>query len=202
MIIQLGMHPSAYQLERLTTFLNDDGLLGLPTDTTYALACLPDNKTAVNKMIALRRLDPKKPLALLFRDIRQISEYAMVSDLQYRMLKRYFPGPYCFILEAKRTLPRFIGDKRKRIGVRVPDHSVPIALIEALDKPLLVTSAIDPDTETMANDPWSVEAFFGHGVSAIVDAGNVPGGFSSVVDLTESPPAVFREGLGSTQDFE
>ena len=202
MILELGPYPSAYQVDRIRVFLEDDGLVAIPTDTTYALACLPDHKAAVNKMMALRRLDPKKPLALLFRDIRQISEYAMVSDLQFRMLKRYLPGPYCFILEAKRSLPRFIGDKRKRIGVRVPDHNVPLALIEAVGKPLLVTSAIDPESSAMANDPWTVESFFGHGVSAVIDSGDVPGGVSSVIDLTTAPPEIFRTGLGPTDDFE
>ena len=196
MILQLGPHPSPYQIERLVGFLENDGLIGIPTDTSYALACLPDHKSAVNQMMALRRLDPKKPLALVFRDIRQVSEYAMVDDLQYRLMKRHLPGPYCFILESKRSLPRFIGDKRTRIGVRVPNPAVPQALIEAVDKPLIVTSAIDPDTDIMANDPWSVESVFGHSLSAVVDAGDVPAGVSSVVDLTTSPPEVFRVGLG------
>lgn len=202
MILQLGPHPSQYQLERLVSFLENDELIAIPTDTSYALACLPDRKSAVNKMMALRRLDPKKPLALLFRDIRHISEYAMVDDLQYRMLKRYLPGPYCFILEAKRSLPRFVGDKRKRIGVRVPLHTLPIALIDMVNKPLLVTSAIDPDTENMANDPWTVESYFGHGVAAVVDMGEVPGGVSSIVDLTAAPPEVFRVGLGDVSGLE
>ena len=202
MILQLGPHPSNYQLERLVTFMEQGGLIAIPTDTSYALACLPDHKAAVNKMMGLRRLDPKKPLALLFRDIRHISEYAMVDDLQFRMLRRYLPGPYCFILDSKRSLPRFIGDKRKRIGVRVPDHPLPIALIDMLNKPILVTSAIDPDTQNMANDPWTVESYFGHGVSAVVDMGDVAGGFSSVVDLTTAPPAVFRVGLGDVSDLE
>jgi tRNA threonylcarbamoyl adenosine modification protein (Sua5/YciO/YrdC/YwlC family) len=202
MILQLGPYPSQYQLERLVAFLENDELIAIPTDTSYALACLPDRKSAVNKMMALRRLDPKKPLALLFRDIRHISEYAMVDDLQYRMLKRYLPGPYCFILEAKRSLPRFVGDKRKRIGVRVPLHTLPIALIDMVNKPILVTSAIDPDTENMANDPWTVESYFGHGVATVVDMGEVPGGVSSIVDLTVAPPEIFRVGLGDVSDLE
>ena len=202
MILQLGPHPSPYQLERLVSFLEADGLIGIPTDTSYALACLPDHKAAVNQMMALRRLDPKKPLALLFRDIRQVSEYAMVDDLQYRLMKRHLPGPYCFILESKRSLPRFIGDKRKRIGVRVPNHTVAQALIDAVDKPLIVTSAIDPDTDIMANDPWTVEAVFGHSLAAVVDAGDVPAGVSSVVDLTCSPPEVFRVGLGDVSAWD
>ncbi|MGC6418676.1 MAG: L-threonylcarbamoyladenylate synthase [Bradymonadia bacterium] len=201
MIIQLSPHPSPYQIDRLAGFLNRGGLLGMPTDTSYSLVCLPDNKAAAQKMSQLRRLDPKKPLALMFRDIRQVSEFAMVDDLQYRLMKRYLPGPYCFILESKRSLPRFIGDKRKRFGARIPDHVVPQALIEAVAKPLLVTSAIDPETDFLATDPWTVESFFGHGLDAVIDAGEVPGGVSSVVDLTVAPPEVFRTGIGDVSAF-
>ncbi len=201
MILQMAAHPSAYHLERVATFLEDDGVIAIPTDTTYSLACLPDNRTAVNKLVALRRLDPKKPLALVFRDIKHISEYAMVDDVQYRIVKRYLPGPYCFILEANRNLPRVIGDKRKRIGVRVPDHGVAQGLIEQVNRPLIVTSAIDPETDMMANDPWTVESLFGHGLSAVIDAGDVPGGVSSIVDLTTENPEVYRTGLGDTSEF-
>ena len=202
MILQMSEHPSPYHLERVATFLNDDGVIAIPTDTTYSLACLPDHRTAVNKLVALRRLDPKKPLALVFRDIKQVSEYAMVDDMQYRIMKRYLPGPYCFILESKRSLPRFIGDKRKRIGVRVPAHGVAQGIIEQVGKPLIVTSAIDPETDSPINDPWSVDALFGHGLSAVIDAGDVPGGESSIVDLTTDEPEVYRSGLGDTSEFE
>lgn len=196
-----GFHPSPYRIERVATFLNDSGVIAMPTDTTYALACLPDDKAAVTKLMALRRLDPKKPLALVFRDIRHVSEYAMVDHRCFRMLKRFLPGPYCFILEANRNLPRRIGDKRKRIGVRVPNHGVPQAIIEAVDKPLIVTTASDPDTGELMHDPWTVDAVFGHGLAAVLDAGDCPGVLSSVVDLTTEPPEVLRAGAGDVSDF-
>ncbi len=203
MIIQIDeRHPSPYRIDRVATLLKDDGVIGMPTDCTYSLACLPDNKVAVQKLTMLRRLDPKKPLALVFRDIQQISEYAKLPDSTYRILKRVLPGAYSFILEANKTLPRFVGDKRKRIGVRVPDHSVPQAIIEAVGKPLIVTSAIDPDDGLMANDPWTVENIFGHGLAAVIDAGMVPGGVSTIVDLTTETPEVLRHGLGDAELFE
>ena len=202
MIIQLGeQQPSPYHVERLVTFLEDDGVIGMPTDTSYALACLPDRKNAVNKLMGLRRLDPKKPLALVFKDIQQVSSFTMVDDQAFRLLRRYLPGPYCFILEAKREVPRYIGDKRKRIGVRIPDHSVPQALIEAVNRPLIVTSAVDPENGITVNDPWSIESVFGHGLSAVVDAGDVNGGQSTVIDLTSEEPEVVRPGLGDYQEF-
>ena len=202
MILELDPHhPSPYHVERVATLLKNDGVIGMPTDTSYALACLPDHKVAVQRLIALRRLDPKKPLALVFRDIRQVSEYALVDEVAYRTLKRHLPGPYCFILESKRTLPRFIGDKRKRVGVRIPDHGVPQAIIDAVQRPLIVTTAADPESEIIGNDPWTVESFFGHGLAAVIDAGDVPGGVSTVVDMTSEEPELLREGLGSVDAF-
>lgn len=202
MILQMdGHHPSPYRIERVVTFLKDDGVIAMPTDTTYALACLPDRKAAVDKLVALRRLDPKKPLALVFRDLRHVSEYTLVDDAAYRILKRYLPGPYCFILEANRKLPRAIGDKRKRVGVRVPNHGVVQAIMDAVDMPLIVTTATDPETGLTANDPWTAEAVFGHGLAAVLDGGDVPGEFSTVVDLTGSEVELIREGLGDASDF-
>jgi tRNA threonylcarbamoyl adenosine modification protein (Sua5/YciO/YrdC/YwlC family) len=202
MIIEVDeRHPSPHRIERVVTFLEDDGVIAMPTDCTYSLACLPDHKIAVQKLMALRKLDPKKPLALVFRDIRHISEYAFVDDRSYRILKRALPGPFSFILEANRNLPRFIGDKRKRIGVRVPAHSVPQAIIEAVGKPLIVTSAVDPQDDVMANDPWTVENIFGHGLSCVLDSGLVPGGVSTIIDLTTDPPEVLRQGLGEVGEI-
>jgi len=202
LILQMdGRYPSPHRVERVVTFLEDDGVVAIPTDTTYALACLPNHKVAVQKVMALRRLDRKKPLALVFRDLRQISEYAMVDDRAFRVLRRYLPGPYCFILEANRRLPRMVGDKRKRIGVRVPDHGVPQAIVDAVGVPLIVTSAIDPDSGETLRDPWSTEAVFGHGLAAVLDGGDVPGIFSSIVDLTTEVPTVLRAGLGDVSEL-
>ncbi|MFN3201019.1 MAG: L-threonylcarbamoyladenylate synthase [Bradymonadia bacterium] len=203
MILQVDQrYPAPRRIERVVTFLKDNGVIAIPTDTTYALACLPDNKAAVQQLMSLRRLDPKKSLALVFRDLKHVSEYAVVDDQAFRLLRRLLPGPYCFILEANRKLPRMIGDNRKRIGARVPDNVVVQAIIDAVGMPLIVTSAIDPDSETNLVDPWSVEATFGHGLSAVIDAGDVPGQFSSVVDLTADGPEIVRAGLGDVSIFE
>ncbi|MCB9523142.1 MAG: threonylcarbamoyl-AMP synthase [Myxococcales bacterium] len=202
MILQMdSQHPSPYRIERVVTFLNDDGVIALPTDCSYSLACLPNRKTAVDKLIALRRLDPDKPLALMFRDLKHVAEYAQVDDNAFRLLRRLVPGPYVFILEANRKLPRFISDKRKHIGCRVPDHGVPQAIIDAVDMPLIVTSAIDPDSGMQLVDPWSVEGVFGHGISAVLDGGDVPGQFSSIIDLCGEEYTVVREGLGDVSMF-
>jgi tRNA threonylcarbamoyl adenosine modification protein (Sua5/YciO/YrdC/YwlC family) len=201
-ILQLdGRYPSPRRIEKVVALLEDDGVVAIPTDTTYALACLPDRKKAVDQLMALRRLDPRKPLALVFRDLKHVSEHTLLDDRAFRILRRYLPGPYCFILEANRNLPRVTGDNRRRIGVRVPAHIVPQAIVEAAGRPLIVTSAVDPDTGDNLNDPWSTESVFGHGLAATVDGGDMPGIPSSIIDLTTEVPEILREGLGDCADF-
>jgi tRNA threonylcarbamoyl adenosine modification protein (Sua5/YciO/YrdC/YwlC family) len=202
LILQLdGRFPSPRRIERVVALLEDDGVVAIPTDTTYALACLPDRRAAVDRLMALRRLDPKKPLALIFRDIRHVSEHTLLDDAAFRIVRRYLPGPYCFILEANRTLPRITGDNRRRIGVRVPAHAVPQAIVEVANKPLIVTSCIDPDTNETLNDPWETESIFGHGLAAVLDGGDMPGIPTSIIDLTTELPTIIREGLGACTDF-
>ena len=120
--------------------------------------------------------------------------------MSFRLLKRYLPGPYCFILEARKGSQKH-RRQRKRIGVRIPDHGVPQAIIDVVDSPLIVTSAIDPETSIMASDPWTVESIFGHGLSAVIDTGEVAAGESSIIDLTVDPPEVHRRGLGPTESL-
>lgn len=202
MIMQLSSdHPSSYRIQRIVKLLEEGGVIALPTDTCYALACLPHKKNAVEQLVKLRQLDPKKPRALVFSSIQQISTYTLLSDTNFRILKRFFPGPYCFILESNRKLPRFIGDKRRHIGVRMPNHSVILSLLNELDTPLTVASAIDPNDKTMLYDPWSIEEMFGHGLAAVIDSGEVPGKVSSVVKLIDDQHEVLREGLGDVSAF-
>ena len=201
MIFQMSAdHPSAYRLEHVLNTLQKGKVIAIPTDTCYALACLPQHKGAVEELVKMRKLDPKKPRALIFSSIQQVSQYTLLSDTNFRVLRRFLPGPYCFVLESNRKLPRFIGDKRQHIGVRIPNHPVVIALMELLDTPLTVTSAIDPETEEMLYDPWTIEATF-PGLELVIDAGEVPGGASSVVNLTDDDTEVLREGLGDVEPF-
>jgi tRNA threonylcarbamoyl adenosine modification protein (Sua5/YciO/YrdC/YwlC family) len=201
MIFQMNAeHPSSYRLDHVVKALKDGKVIALPTDTCYALACLPQQRSAVEQMVKMRKLDAKKPRALIFSSIQQISQFTLLSDMNFRVLKRFLPGPYCFVLESNRKLPRFIGDKRQHIGVRMPDHGVVSALMACLDTPLTVTSAIDPDSGEMLYDPWSIEATFPQ-LELVIDAGEVPGGESSVINLTDTEAEILREGLGEVEAF-
>ncbi|MEE2645196.1 MAG: L-threonylcarbamoyladenylate synthase [Myxococcota bacterium] len=203
MILELDPHhPSPYRINRFVEFLERGELIAIPTDTCYALACLPNLKGAVERLVRLRGLEAKKPRSLMFGDIRHVSEYTLLGDVAFRSIRRHLPGPYSFILEANRKLPRFLGDKRKRVGVRVPDHPVPQALIGALGSPLMVASATSPEVEgEIIQDPWTLEAIFGHGLAGIIDAGEVPGGVSTVVDLSTDDCELLRVGLGDPSAF-
>jgi tRNA threonylcarbamoyl adenosine modification protein (Sua5/YciO/YrdC/YwlC family) len=202
MIIEVNpQYPSSRHIDRLAALLEKGEVISIPTDTCYALACLPQKRQAVERLIQLRSLDERKPRALVFSSLSHISEYAQISKQNFKLMRRVLPGPYCFILESNRTLPRFIGDQRQHIGVRCPDHKVVQALVEHLGSPITVTSAIDPEDQTLLYDPWSLKEVFGHGLAAIVDSGEVPGGMSSVIDLTDDQCEVIREGLGEIDSF-
>lgn len=193
-------YPSSYKIEHLVHLLKEGEVIAVPTDTCYALACLPNQRTAVEKMVRMRHLDPKKPRALVFSSVQQISTYTLLDDVNFRILRRFLPGPYCFILESNRKLPRFVGDKRRHIGVRIPKHSVVQAILEKLECPLTVSSAVNPEDSMMLYDPWSIKETFGHSLAAIVDAGDIPGEVSSVINLT-GEVEVIREGRGDVSLF-
>ena len=113
MIFQMNPdHPSAYRIERVLRALNEGKVIAIPTDTCYALACLPQQRSAVDELVKMRQLNPKKPRALVFKSIQQISHFTLLNDTNFRVLKRFLPGPYCFVLESNRKLLRFIGHKR------------------------------------------------------------------------------------------
>ena len=195
------VHPSPYKLKQLIEILEDEQVIAIPTDTCYALACLPNKKAAVARLVHMRQLDPKKPRALMFTDVKQVSEYTLLGDQEYRILRRFLPGPYCFILESNRKLPRFLGDKRQRVGVRIPAYEMVRTLIRELGVPLTVASAVNPEDNMMLYDPWSIESTYGPALATVVDAGEVPGEVSSVIDLTNHTVEVIREGRGDISSF-
>jgi tRNA threonylcarbamoyl adenosine modification protein (Sua5/YciO/YrdC/YwlC family) len=176
-------------------------VVAIPTDTTYALACLPDRKPAVERLMALRGSITRNRWRWSSATSGTSASTRCSTMRRSGFVRRYLPGPYCFILEANRTLPRMTGDNRRRIGVRVPAHGVPQAIVQAANKPLIVTSCIDPDTHETLNDPWETENIFGHGLAAVLDGGDVPGIPSSIIDLTTEVPTILREGLGDCADF-
>ncbi|MGK2901188.1 MAG: L-threonylcarbamoyladenylate synthase [Burkholderiaceae bacterium] len=197
------VHPENPQLRLLkqaVQILHAGGIAAIPTDSSYALVCHLDDKAAAESLRRIRGVDDKHHLTLLCRDLRELASYARVDNRQYRLLKLGTPGPFTFILEATKEVPRRVSHpSRRTIGLRVPEHAVTQALLELLGQPLLATTLIAPgDTEPM-NDPHAIRDRFQKQVQAIVDAGACPMQPTTVIDLTGDAPALVRQGRGDAR---
>jgi tRNA threonylcarbamoyl adenosine modification protein (Sua5/YciO/YrdC/YwlC family) len=183
-------------LKQAAQLLRDGGLAAVPTDSSYAVIARLDDKAAADGLRRLRGLDERHHLTLLCRDLAEIGHFARVDNRQYRLLKAATPGPFTFILEATREVPRRVSHpSRKTIGIRVPDHPVTLGLLEQVGEPLLSTTLI-PDGETEAmNDPEAIRERYQSQIAAVIDAGACPKEPTTVVDLT-GDALVVRRGRG------
>ncbi len=194
------VHPTNPQqrlLKQAAQILHGGGVAAIPTDSSYALVCHLDDKAAAEALRRIRAVDDRHHLTLLCRDLSEVSSYARVDNKQYRLLKAATPGPFTFILEATKEVPRRLSHpSRRTIGLRVPDHAVTSALLDLLGQPLLATTLIAPGESEPMNDPGLIRARFEKVVQAIVDAGACPMRPTTVVDLTGEPPVLLRLGRG------
>ena len=199
------VHPDNPQLRLLkqaVALLASGGVLAVPTDSSYALACHLDDKAAADRLRQIRRVDEKHHLTLLCRDLSELANYARVDNRQYRLLKLATPGPYTFILEATREVPRRVSHpQRKTIGLRVPDHRVLQELLAMHGAPLLATTLFAPDEDQPLNDGTEIRARFEHQLAGVIGAGACPSEPTTVIDLTPmgtgGEAIVVREGRGS-----
>jgi tRNA threonylcarbamoyl adenosine modification protein (Sua5/YciO/YrdC/YwlC family) len=194
-------NPQPRLLKQAVAILVGGGVVAVPTDSSYALACHLDDKAAVDRMRQIRRVDDRHHLTLLCRDLSELANYARVDNKQYRLLKSATPGPYTFILEATREVPRRVSHpQRKTIGLRVPDHKVLQDLLELHGAPLLSTTLIDPFGQTPLNDPQEIRERFQSQVAAVIGAGPCPDQPTTVVDLTPmatgGDAVLVRQGRG------
>ena len=190
-------NPQARLLKQAAQILHGGGIAAIPTDSSYALVCHLDDKTAAARLRQLRGVDDKHHLTLLCRDLAELAAYARVDNRQFRLIKLGTPGPYTFILEATKEVPRRLSHpSRRTIGLREPDHRVTQALLELLGQPLLATTLILPGESTPMNDPDAIRAHFEKTLQAIVDAGACPMQPTTVIDLTDGEPVVVRRGRG------
>lgn len=191
-------HPQPRLVNRSVEILDAGGVIVYPTDSGYALGCHIGDKAALDRIYRIRDVDRHHNFTLVCRDLREIAIYAKVDNSQYRILKSHTPGAYTFILPATREVPRRVQhEKRKTIGIRVPDHPVALAILDTFNQPIMSCSLILPgETETMA-DPSEIRQQLEHAVDLVIDAGigvSVP---TTVVDLTEEIPQVIRVGGGA-----
>jgi len=191
------LNPQPRLLKQAAQILENGGVAAIPTDSSYALACHLDDKAAVEQLRRLRAVDQRHHLTLLCRDLSELASYARVDNRQYRLLKLATPGPFTFILEATKEVPRRVSHpSRRTIGLRVPDHPVTQALLDLLGQPLLATTLIAPGESQAINDPARIRERFEKTVQAIVDAGACPMQPTTVIDLTGDTPLVVRLGRG------
>ena len=194
------VHPDNPQLRLLrqaAQILHDGGLAAVPTDSSYAFVCHLDDKDAVEALRRVRGVDDKHHLTLLCRDLSELATYARVDNKQYRLIKQATPGPYTFILDATKEVPRRVSHpSRRTIGLRVPDHQVLQALLAEFGEPLIGTTLIPPGETEPLNDTDEIRARFEKSLQAIVCAGACPREPTTVIDLSGPQPTVVREGRG------
>ena len=190
-------NPQPRLLKQAAQILHAGGIAAIPTDSSYALVCHLDDKAAAERLRRIRGVDDKHHLTLLCRDLSEVASYARVDNRQYRLLKQATPGPFTFILEATREVPRRVSHpSRRTIGLRVPGHAVTQGLLELLGQALLATTLIPPGERQPLNDPHEIRARYQKLVQAIVDAGACPMAPTTVVDLSGAEPVLVREGRG------
>ena len=194
------VHPDKPQvrlLKKAVALLDKGGVLAVPTDSSYALVCHLDDKAAADSLRRIRGIDDKHHLTLLCRDLSELANYARVDNRQYRLLKSATPGPFTFILEASKEVPRRLSHpSRKTIGLRLPEHKTLQALLELHGAPFLATTLIAPGETEPMNDPQEIRDRFEHQVAAVVDAGACAQEPTTIVDLTDPEPQVLRQGRG------
>lgn len=195
-------NPEPRLIRQAADVLIKGGVIVYPTDSTYALACHIGDKNALERIRRIRQLSDKHNFTLTCRDLSEISTYARLSNSAYRLLKAYTPGPYTFILDATAEVPRrLMHPKRKTIGLRVPDHPVALALLEAVGEPLMTTSLILPGEELPLSEVYDIEERLGRQVDLILDCGACGLEATTVIDLVDGVPQVVREGKGDPAPF-
>ncbi len=199
------IHPDNPQLrliKQAVQIIDGGGIVALPTDSCYALVCHLDDKAAVERLRRIRGVDDKHHLTLLCRDLSEIAQYARVDNRQYRLLKAATPGPYTFILEATKEVPRRLSHpSRKTIGLRVPENRIAHALLEELGQPLLGTTLILPDESDPLTDPDEVRSQLERQIELVIDGGACSLEPTTVIDLTGAEPELLRQGRGDAAMF-
>lgn len=194
-------NPQKRHIRKVVEVLRAGGMIIYPTDTIYGLGCDLFNKEAIERIYRIKGARTTKRLSIICPDLSYISMYAQVTDYAYRLMKRLIPGPYTFILEATRLVPKIMLSKQKTIGIRVPDHPIPLAIVQELGNPIITTSVTRPD-DTLYDDPEELAERFKGQVDLVVDAGRIVPQHSSIIDLTTEPPKVLRVGKGDVSFLE
>ena len=196
-----NQNPQMRLIRKAVEILRGGGIVIYPTDTVYGMGCDLFNKKGIERIYEIQRRDRKQPLSFICASLKDISRYARVSDDAYKIMKRLLPGPYTFILEASRAVPKIILPKRQTTGIRVPDNRICQALVAEMGSPVISTSVKDGEGELLS-DPRMIEELFGKRVDMIIDGGIIAAAPSSVVSLLQEGVEVIRAGKGDVSAFQ
>ena len=201
----VNIHPDSPQprlLAQAAEFIRNGAIVALPTDSCYALGCHLGDREALDRIRQIRQIDERHHLTLMVRDLSEIAHFARVDNAQYRLLKAATPGSYTFILEGTKELPRrLLHPKRKTIGLRIPNHPIALALLEALNEPLLTTTLQLPGDEMPLTEGWEIQDRLEDQLELILDAGHCGTEPTTIIDLTGPTPELIRLGRGSLTPF-
>jgi len=190
-----NQNPQMRLIRKAVEILQDGGIIIYPTDTVYGMGCDLFNKRGIEKIYEIKRRKKKQPLSFVCADLKDISQYAKVSDYAYKTMKRLLPGPYTFILEASRLVPKIILPKRHTTGIRVPDNQICLSLVGELGHPIISTSVTIEDDEVLSN-PLEIKEQFEHCIDLIIDGGVLIPEPSSVISLVDDSIEIIRVGKG------
>jgi tRNA threonylcarbamoyl adenosine modification protein (Sua5/YciO/YrdC/YwlC family) len=194
-------NPQPRLINQVVQILERGGIIAYPTDTYYGIGCDILNKKAIERIYQLRQRDKSKPFSFICSSLKNISDYAKVTNYAYKNMRRLLPGPYTFVLAGSKLVPKIMLTKRKTAGIRVPDNLICMALVEGLGNPVISTSAKAPDG-SIFYDPSLIHEHFGNRLDAVIDGGYVPGQPSSVVSIIDDTPEIIREGVGDVSIFK
>lgn len=196
-------NPQPRSIAAAVDLVRDDGLIVYPTDSCFALGCQPGNKSGLDRIRRIRRLDDKHHFTLVCRDFSQLGQYVHVDNSIFRAVRASTPGPYTFILPATSEVPRrLLHPKKKTVGVRIPEHRVVQALLDALGEPLLSSTLLLPDEDEALTQGWEIKERLDHEVDAVLDSGDCGVEPTTVVDLSQGYADVVRVGAGDPSRFE
>lgn len=196
-------NPSPKKIQEAVDCLRSGGVIIYPTDTVYALGCDIKSSKAFERISRIAGSDPGEGnFSLIFSDLSLLSEFCKVDTPTFKLLKKYLPGPYTFILEAKNSIPKLFKSKKKTVGIRIPDNTIPIAIVEALGNPIMTTSVHDDDEVIdYTTNPELIHEKYKKLVDMVIDGGFGGNEPSTVIDCTKGEPEIIRQGKGIIEDY-
>ncbi|MBF0275264.1 MAG: threonylcarbamoyl-AMP synthase [Nitrospinae bacterium] len=194
-------NPQKKRIESAVDCIKKGGIIIYPTDTVYGIGCSIEQKSAIEAIKLLKGKKDHQPFSFICSSIQEASKYAHFDTDIFRVMKRVLPGPYTFLLEASKEAPRTIMSKRKKVGIRIPNHNVPLEIVKQLGHPIITTS-VNKSGEEHLTDPKEINDKFGHGVALILECGVIDNGQSTIVEWNDEGLNVIREGLGEIDFLE